>query len=241
MKLLILMTSVLNLVSAGCQKVTTMGAALNQTEFIRASWYVQEQQPTKYQKANALFCVTATYNLGKQEGKKVPFFSGTVLAVHNYDNVGGVGMPSDNANNKTVLCGRQPDAKDPSKLLVAPCFLPNLLAGDYWVLGAGPSSNNYEWTVISGGQPTEQYDDGCTTKVNAINGAGLWIFSRDPIMSELNMAAAKAVLKSQGYSLSQLVKVPQEGCKYDGAFIKPNSITANKQQNVETQLQQSMW
>jgi hypothetical protein len=42
----------------------------------------------------------------------------------------------------------------------------------------GPTSDHYEWIIVSGGPPTESYPDGCTTKLTGVNGAGLWLFSR---------------------------------------------------------------
>ena len=50
----------------------------------------------------------------------------------------------ENIKNVT-LCARQYNESEPSRLLNAPCFIPNLLAGPYWVLAAGPVSNNYSW------------------------------------------------------------------------------------------------
>merc|ERR1719409_1085422 len=124
---------------------------VNQTEFVRATWYIQQQQLTGYQPADQLYCVTATYNTG--EGSKVPFFGGKVITVHNY------------ANNQSVLCARQPDANDAAKLEVAPCFLPNFLSGAYWILELGTDAEgHYDWMVVSAGQPTVKYADGCTTK-----------------------------------------------------------------------------
>lgn len=115
------------------------------------------------------------------------------------------------------------DKTDVAHLLVAPCFLPDILAGPYWIIGIGPSPNNYEWAVVSGGQPTVEYPDGCTTKTSSTNGSGLWIFSREPVLSKEYMADAMNALKMQNYTLSQLKAVPQEGCEYKGAFIKGSS------------------
>merc|ERR1719183_2781456 len=63
-----------------------------------------------------MFCVAATYAL---EGKKVPFFSGTVVSVYNYANEDKVNGKNENANGM-ILCARVPDNKTPSKLEVAP-------------------------------------------------------------------------------------------------------------------------
>lgn len=200
-------------VNAQCPQVQPM-SGVNLTEWIRATWYVQEQQLTSYQKKEDLFCVVATY---AQEDKTVPFFSGNVLAVHNYankDHINGA-IPSD-----VTLCARQPDKKKTGKLLVAPCFLPNALSGDYWVLAAGPSPDNYTWAVVTGGQPTVQFPDGCTTKEDSINNSGLWIFHRQPVAPAADLVMAKNELKLAGYTLSRLQPVPQEGCYYKGAVIK---------------------
>ena len=103
--------------------------------------------------------------------KKVPLFNGTVLAVYNYANKDKVN--GENVNkNKQILCARVPNNKLKSKLLVAPCFLPNFLGGDYWVIAVGPTSDNYKWAIISGGNQQVQYKDGCTTKTDGVNGAG---------------------------------------------------------------------
>ena len=103
----------------------TLGPSFNLTEYTRATWYIQKQQITGYQNLSTLFCVTATYAL---EGKKVPLSNDTVATVYNYANEGRVNGPNQNAENMT-LCARAVDPDDPSKLAVAPCFLPNALAG----------------------------------------------------------------------------------------------------------------
>lgn len=202
-----------------CQPVTTM-KDVNQTEFLRATWFAQLQQEVPYQSKDDLFCVAATYEV---EGKTVPLFKGKVISVYNYANKGKVNGPPSNTGNGTVLCARQKDNKDNSKLLVAPCFLPNLLAGPYWILGAGPTSSNYQWAVVSGGQPTVEYSDGCTTKTTGTNNSGLWIFSRSTVISKEYLNDAVDLLKSKNYTLSQLLPVKQDGCKYEGANIKPKA------------------
>lgn len=202
-----------------CPKVTPIDN-LNLTEWVRATWYIQEQQVTGYQKEKDLFCVSATYDTSEETRKTVPFFGGTVVSVFNYAEENEVNGNPTNPNNKTVLCARIPDKNVPAKLLVAPCFLPNLLAGDYWVLAAGPSPDNYEWAIISGGQPTVKYDDGCTTKESGTNGSGFWLFSRSPVASAEQMAAMHQKAKDLGFTLSRLKQVPQDGCKREGAFIK---------------------
>ncbi len=203
--------------------VPTTQPDIDLQEWTRATWYVQAQQVNEYQPLDKLNCVAATYDL--QKDRKVPFFSGDVVSVYNYANENRVngkpvnGRPGATEEPGLVLCGRVPNKDEASKLLVAPCFLPNSFAGDYWILAAGENNGQYEWAVVSGGKPTERFEDGCTTKRDGINGSGLWIFSRKPVDPE-GKAKALAVLRQKGYATSQLVDVPQEGCTYENAFIK---------------------
>lgn len=137
---------------------------------------------------------------------------------------GAVNGPAEGSVNSTnPLCAREEDPTTPAALTVAPCFLPNALAGPYWVLAVGHNSEDpskYDWAVISGGQPTEAYPDGCTTKLTGTNGSGLWIFGRAPVLPADQLAAARASLTGLGFTLSQLLDVPQAGCDYEWATVK---------------------
>merc|ERR1711953_577235 len=119
------------------------------------------------------------------------------------------------------LCARLQDPTATSKLTVAPCFLPNYAAGPYWILSVGKNeTGHYDWAIVIGGEPTEPYSDGCTTKETGINGAGLWLFSRQPVASEETLTAMHNELVSRGITSRNLIKVEQKGCTYEGAFIK---------------------
>ena len=112
---------------------------------------------------------------------------------------------------------------DARRLSVAPCFLPNIATGPYDIVAVGLAEDgrSYDWTIVSGGQPTEKQDDGlCTTKTGTYKG-GLWLFTRAQVPSDATMAAIKQKANDLGISTSKLHKVAQEGCKYDEAFIKP--------------------
>jgi len=103
---------------------------------------------------------TGEFSSGGDE-YSVPFFSGKVFGVLNYKNADEVnGPPTQN----DPFCARVIKEDRPGNLAVAPCFLPNQLAGPYWVIAVGEAADGtYEWAVVSGGQPTEKFDDGCTT------------------------------------------------------------------------------
>lgn len=197
-------------------------AGLNLSEWTRSTWYIQQQQINGYQQESDLFCVLATYTTNRSV--KVPFFKGTVVKVENYENKDEINgkVESTNKNIPSGLCARAPNASLPSSLIVAPCFLPNVLGGPYWIVAFGrdEATGQYTWGAVSGGSPTEKYDDGCTTKETGVNGSGLWIFSRKPVASEDELTEARAALKKLGYTLQRLKPVAQSGCKYAGAHIK---------------------
>lgn len=204
-----------SLAAAACQTVVPV-ENLNVEEYTRASWFVQEQQVNGYQPEEDLFCVTATYDLGNTT---VPRFDGTVIDVYNYAHRNGQNVDVPNGPGGG-LCARALDDNDAARLLVAPCFLPNFAGGDYWVLGAGPSPDRYDWALISGGQPSVELDDGCTTPPDGINGSGLWLFSRLQDISPEDREAAYAAAAAQGVSLQRMLPVPQKGCVYSNAYLK---------------------
>ena len=194
---------------------------VNLTEYSRASWYIQQQQVNGYQSPNELYCVTATYNFDNHS--KVPLFSGKVLSVYNYATFNSSHGPSLNGNNSMILCARQPNSSHPEMLLVAPCFLPNLFGGDYWILAAGPNSTNYEWAVVIGGQPSVRVSNTtCTTSLKGFNGSGLWIFSRNQTMDHGLLDSIRVLINQRGISTDYLLNVTQSGCNYTGAFLKHN-------------------
>ena len=211
--------------ASNCTTVAPI-SGLNFTEFLRATWFVQKQQETGYLKPADFFCVTATYN---DEGKKTLGGLGAkAISVYNYQNSGAVnGKPGGAITGKgsIVLCAREQDKSVPSKLLVAPCFLPNFLAGDYWVVGIGEdaATKKHTWAIVSGGQPTVEYADGCTTKKTGTNGSGFWFFTRAQVATPAVLAEMEAAAKKLGFTTSQLIDVPQAGCKYaEAKLVKPN-------------------
>jgi lipocalin len=190
---------------------------INVTEYIKSSWYIQEQQINGYQKEEDLNCVVATYNIDNKS--KVPFFKGKVFSVYNYANKYSVNGNA--TNNSTVLCGRIPNTNHSEKILVAPCFLPNIFGGPYWIVLAGPYQNDYKWAVVSGGQPTVQVTNStCTTKTTGVNGSGLWIFSRTKVLDQDTLKMIKQKMINKGIAISKLLQVQQKGCKYQGVILK---------------------
>lgn len=204
--------------NSSCPLISPMNN-FNTTEYIRASWYIQQQQVTTYQPNNTLYCVMQTLN---SSGRTVPFFNGPVLDVYNYGNFDRVNGEQQNTMNFT-LCARQFNQSVPSELLNAPCLLPNYFAGPYWVLAAGPTTSNYSWAIISGGPPTVRYPDGnCSTSEDGINGSGLWLFTRERFGDnvEFYVHQMRNFLLNMGYTVSRLLNVSQTGCNYTGTYVK---------------------
>jgi len=193
---------------------------LNITEYTRATWYIQWQQVTGYLPENTFYCVLATY---VSDNPWVPLKRKSLtVSVHNYNNEDKVNGVNGNFNNQT-LCARQTDPSKPAELLVAPCFLPNALAGPYWIVAAGPEgSAKYEWAIVSGGQPDVEYSDGCTTKEDGVNGSGFWFFTRKQNPSKETISNMFKVAVDLGYTVQRLKQVEQEGCLYEGAMIVPD-------------------
>jgi len=220
--------------AAVCPAIETQ-SEFNLTEYVRSSWYVQKQQVNGFQPKESLYCVVATYNeTYRGKPSHVPFFGGPVLTVYNDCHVGGKNGPV--SNNYTdpdfkrgfgsPLCARQTNTEFPERLEVAPCLLPNFLAGDYWVLAAGPSPDNYEYAAVIAGQPSVELEDGCTTP-NTCSGpaqtnCGLWLFTRDPKPDAAKVALVEDILHSKGISTTLLEEIDHTDCEYEGFAIKAN-------------------
>jgi len=192
-----------------CPEIKTV-ENFNLTEYVKQKWYIQKQQVTQYLPLEENYCVTASYNFSN---KKIPFYQGLVLSVYNYANLNKTNGENTNVKN-IFLCARIPNDTVKSKLLVAPCFLPNVFAGDYWVIAVGPNSNNYQWAIVSGGQPTVQYEDGCTTRNDTVNHSGFWFLTRNQTVNNTLLEIMLDVAKQKGFTTSQLNNVKQIGCKY---------------------------
>ena len=182
-----------------CKPVSTQDP-FNVTEYTRAQWFIQQQMPISYLPyPEDFYCVSANYTVTSE----------TTVSVYNYLNK--------NATNGPVkggcLCAIIPDITVPSKLAVGPCFLPKFLYGPYWVVAAGPSSDNYEWALVSGGQPTVNTGNGCVTGEGE-NASGLWIFSRTQVAPPQQVELVREIAKHDGFDISVLIPVQQEGCSY---------------------------
>jgi len=83
------------------------------------------------------------------------------------------------------------------------------------VLFAGPSEDNYEYGIVSGGPPKNQGVNGCISGTPTdINDSGLWLFSKDPVADKETVAMLRSKAEELGFDLGVLLPVEQEGCTY---------------------------
>mmetsp|Transcript_68503 Transcript_68503/g.112553 ORF Transcript_68503/g.112553 Transcript_68503/m.112553 type:complete len:371 (-) Transcript_68503:154-1266(-) len=169
-------------------------------KFIEKRWYIQQQMAVNYLPASQNRCVYAEYQLREKS------FWGYDVSVHNHAEE--VAAPHKVHDSGKTLCAKVVD-KARGKLEVAPCFLPTLAAGPYWVLDYSEGPEGY--ALISGGAPKESGEAGCRTGTGT-NGAGLWIFTRQQKRDEALVQKVRGIAKSKGFDLSVLNDVDQSEC-----------------------------
>jgi len=164
--------------------------------YISTRWYAQEQAVTRYLPANANNCVTAKYTMSAKKS----FWRYSVKVQNN-------AKFDDGTPRGGELCAYSADKSDAAKLAVAPCFLPKLWAGPYWVLSFNQDKG---YALISGGQPKVQGTNGCRTGKGR-NNAGLWIFTRE-VFPAAGLVDEVRAIAAQWFDLSVLNKVNHTGC-----------------------------
>lgn len=205
--------------TAPCPAVTTADPFDLRAYVTAHPWYVQQQQPTRYQPSSDLFCVRASYAF-ESDATDADALARASVAVLNTANRGAVDGPPQNARRTKLRAVVDPSARasSPSKLRVGPRFLPRAAYGPYWIVAVSPATpgeGGYDWAVVSGGAPTiPGATPGTCRTGEGVNDAGLWLFSRDPVASEDAIAAMRAAAEAKGFDLSRLENVEQRECEY---------------------------
>eukprot|EP00529_Nitzschia_sp_RCC80_P028106 CAMPEP_0113460220 /NCGR_PEP_ID=MMETSP0014_2-20120614/10870_1 /TAXON_ID=2857 /ORGANISM="Nitzschia sp." /LENGTH=264 /DNA_ID=CAMNT_0000351857 /DNA_START=375 /DNA_END=1169 /DNA_ORIENTATION=- /assembly_acc=CAM_ASM_000159 len=205
-----------------CKPVSTV-ENFNLTEYISGPWYIHQQMENAYTPLDQNYCVSAKYRL--KEGPSFPW--GYRVEVAN------VAQDEDGNTSGGNLCANFND-DDPSKLNVAPCFIPQLWSGPYWVVAYNETAG---YALISGGQPDEVVPDetgcggssssdssgdgsssppssySCCRTGTGINGSGLWIFSRSRDRDEALISTVREIAKDAGFATSVLFDVNQTSCE----------------------------
>lgn len=201
--------------NAACKTVDTQ-ENFNVNAYVKGgTWYIHQQMNIQYLPEDRNYCVTANYRFAKdihQDGQiKVTNFA-------REGSVTGSGTNTDDQGFFGNLCAKKDDSNDEaSKLEVAPCVLNWLpgVAGDYWIVAADGENapEEYDWAIVSGGQPTIEAEGGCRTGTG-INQAGLWLFTRTQERDETLITAMREIAEEKGFDLSVLNDVEHEGCTY---------------------------
>jgi Bacterial lipocalin len=196
--------------SVTCPVVDTV-ADFDIEQYAARPWYSHQQAVNFYLPQRLNYCVRADYNV--RDRPTFPW--GYTVDVRNQ------AQDKDGKLQGGNLCAYQTDlesGQQPGKLAVAPCFLPKMFAGPYWVLLYNEEKG---YALISGGQPsTPSYDDkdgnfiGCRTG-KGINDAGLWIFSRSPVRDQEMIDFVRGMAVEMGIDVTVLNDVNHEGCTYN--------------------------
>jgi len=194
-----------------CRPVTTVGD-FDLTQYASAPWYVQQQAENTYTPLDRDRCVTAQYNL---KDDSVPWWKrswwGYTVDVFNYAEDGS------GSSSGGKLCADY-DRSTPSKLKVAPCFLPKFFAGPYWIVAHREGDDGY--ALVSGGQPEEVVEDesdcgpegaeACCKTGDGINNSGLWILTRQASPSDALVDEVRGIAKEKGFATSVLFGVTHD-------------------------------
>eukprot|EP00578_Thalassiosira_sp_NH16_P004098 CAMPEP_0181137158 /NCGR_PEP_ID=MMETSP1071-20121207/33563_1 /TAXON_ID=35127 /ORGANISM="Thalassiosira sp., Strain NH16" /LENGTH=209 /DNA_ID=CAMNT_0023223907 /DNA_START=544 /DNA_END=1173 /DNA_ORIENTATION=- len=199
--ILLLLGSIVGAQSQTCKEVTTV-ENFDINAYASAKWYIQQQAVTAYQSESRNYCVSAEYTV---KDRPSPVFGYTV-GVHNRD-----GDANGNMRDGNICAVSDPNT--PSKLKVAPCFLPQSLAGPYWVVAYDETSG---YALVSGGQPTEVGENGGCRTGAGVNNSGLWIFTRSQQRDEGLIDEVRNIAEDAGFDLSVLNDVDQSNCDEQG-------------------------
>ncbi|KAL7544809.1 hypothetical protein ACHAWF_008174, partial [Thalassiosira exigua] len=125
--------------------------------YASAKWFVHQQAETLYLPNGRDFCVTAEYSI-----LEAPTFWGYTVGVRNSD------RDEQGDEREGDLCAYN-EAETPSKLAVAPCFLPKIAAGPYWVVAYDEAEG---YALVSGGQPKILGENGGCKTGRGVNNSG---------------------------------------------------------------------
>eukprot|EP00977_Amphora_coffeiformis_P022522 scaffold10926_cov163-Amphora_coffeaeformis.AAC.7 len=180
-----------------CSDITTL-ADFDLDAYASSKWYVHEQAVTAYLPKENNYCVTAEYTVMNHR----TFWGYKVRVKNSAKNINGEEFGG-------ILYAAQ-NNDEPAKLKVAPGFLPQFLAGPYWILDYQEATAEQEgYALIIGGQPNVRRENGgCATKNRWITSSGgLWIFTRSTVRNQTLIDTLRERLANQ-YGLDVTVLNP---------------------------------
>jgi len=180
---------------------------INLQEYASKKWYVHEQAETIYLPLSRNYCVTAEYKL---LDKPTPFFGYTVEVTNH-------AQDSEEITYGGKIYAAETNESDPSKLEVAPGFLPRFLAGPYWIVDYDETDG---YALVIGGSPQVKNEDTGKCRTNnrwITSSGGLWIFTRDSERDDALIDKVKGIASDLGLDTSVLNTVDHSNCQYDEA------------------------
>lgn len=175
--------------------------------FVKSRWYIQQQMPVSYLPASQNRCVYAEYKLAPKKT-----FWGYDVLVHNHAE--DVAAPHKVHDSGSFICAKIVDGAA-GKLEVAPCFLPSVTAGPYWVVDY---SEEEGYALISGGAPKNSAPGGCRTG-EGVNDSGLWVFTRHQARDEALVKKVRGIAARKGFDVSVLQDVDQTACEAEETVV----------------------
>lgn len=172
--------------------------------FMSVRWFIQQQMETKDIPASWNHCVQAEYKMRKKPGVwnyKVAVYQ------HAEEADGTVHDTLVPGSRNSYLCAKIKNAKR-GQLVAAPCKLPPIVSGPYWVLAY---SKEEGYALVSGGPPTVAAAGGCRTGRGIVR-AGLWIFTRQQQRNATLVKEVRQIAAHKGLDLSVLNDVNQTHC-----------------------------
>jgi len=166
--------------------------------YANGTWFVQQQMPISYLPVGFTYCVSATYTL-----KTTKPWNYDVAVLNAAENSSG-----QTPKGPKGICGKVVNATE-GKLEVAPCFLPPILSGPYWVVDFSVEDG---WALVSGGPPKIESNGACKTGTGT-NDSGLWIFTRMQRRNQVVVDNIRTLAQKKGFDVSVLADVNQTGCK----------------------------
>lgn len=221
---------------APCLPVNTV-TNFNVTAYASAPWYVQQQATNAYTPLESNRCVTAQYTV--RDESQLSWWEkslwGYTIDVFNYAETTETDNSGSRSSSGGSLCADY-DETTPSKLTVAPCWLPQWIGGPYWVVSYREGQDN-GYALVSGGTPGflvageetgcgVRGADPCCKTGEGINRSGLWILTRQRNPPEVLVAEVRGVASRLGFSTSVLFNVTHDSeCHVPG--IDDNDESSN--------------
>jgi lipocalin len=204
--------------------------AFNPTKFFDGRWFSLKQLPVYYQPKDELYCVSTNYEIEKKNFCKLFRCDETVIRVSTASKKGSINGPVKSKSLNGII----KNSALPARVSIGAPFNPSFCYLPYWVIETGSYSDllygnstnfegeQYEWAIISSGTPQTPANNGCLPAIkylsprglNRLNPSGVWIYSRQPIVSEEIISRLVALTASKGFDVSYLKTVVQEGCTY---------------------------